>query len=118
MQVQPVAFTASGLIGHAGFTAAIDSPLTGKAFQPAYMDPSQGTDGEGNITAPAQAQRPVGFAFTGFTLVTLYNGTDNTGDVVAVASAAGVYAWNYEVNCQKGLYVEVTGTGKGTVWLA
>lgn len=119
MQVQPVKFTASGLVGHAGFTAQITSPEPfNKTFQPAYMDASQGTDGAGNITVPAQPQRVVGFAFKGFTSVTLYNGVDNTGDVVAVASAPGTFSWNYEVNCQKGLYVEVAGAGSGTVWLA
>lgn len=113
MQVQPVAFTASGLVGTAAFNGTITSPLTDKPFQPAYMD-----DTEGVIAVPAMPQRLTGFAYDGFTKVVAYNGTDNTGDIVFVGGAAGTYALNYEVNCQKGLYIEVTGTGAGTVWLA
>jgi hypothetical protein len=113
MQVQPVAFDASGLVGNAAFQGQIKNPETGTDFQPAYMDNTGGL-----IDVPAQAQRAVGFAFTGFTTVTLFNGTDNTGDVVAVGTAPGTYSWNYEVNFNKGLYVEVAGTGTGTVWLA
>jgi hypothetical protein len=118
MQVQPVKFTGNGLIGSAGFTAAIKSPEPyNKTFQPTYMDASQGTDGQGNVTVAAQPQRLAGVAFKGFTAVTIYNGTDNTGDPVLVATAPGTVALSYEVNCQKGLYVEVTGSGSGTVWL-
>lgn len=116
MQVQPVKFTANGLIGQAAFTGHIVSPEPfNKQFQPAFMDPA--ITG-GNVPVPAQPQRVVGFAYTGFTAVKAYNGTDNTGDVVFVGGAAGTYSFSYEVNCQKGLYVEVTGTGSGTVWLA
>lgn len=67
---------------------------------------------------PQQAQYVVGFAYTGFTAVVLYNGSDNTGDVLAVGGAAGTYSFSYELNANKGLYIGVTGTGKGTVWLA
>lgn len=117
MQVQPFKFTADAQIGTAAFTGTIDSPLTNAAFQPIYMDGDAGDDGAGHIAVPAMPQRFVGFAYTGFTKVVFYNGTDNTGDVVAVGGAAGLYSWNYELNCQKGLYVEVTGSGSGTVWL-
>lgn len=117
MQVQPVPFTASGLIGAAAHTAQITSPEPfNKPFKPAYTDAT--VSSAGVVTVPAQPQRPVGFGYAGFTKVVLYNGTDNTGDVVAVGGAAGTYSFSYEVNCQKGLYVEVTGTGSGTVWLA
>lgn len=115
MQVQPVAFTGSGLIGAAAFTATITSPEPfNKPFLPAYM----GTGATDSVATPAQGQRPVGMAFQGFTKVVLHNGVDNTGDVVAVATGPGTFSWNYEINCQKGLYIEVTGTGSGTVWLA
>lgn len=67
---------------------------------------------------PGTAEQPVGLSFRGFTTVTLYNGQDNTGDVVAVCSGPGVYQWAHELYCENGLYVEVLGTGKGTVWLA
>lgn len=115
MQVQPFKFTANGLIGQAAFTGHITSPEPwNKSFQPAYMDPSiQG----GTVPVPAQAQRFVGFAYNGFTKVVAYNGVDNTGDVVFVGGGPGTYSMSYEVNCNKGLYVEVTGTGSGTVWL-
>jgi hypothetical protein len=120
MKVTPVAFSANGQIGTAGFTAAIDSPLTNAAFQPTYMDASQGlvSDGTADVDVPASPEYLVGFAYTGFTKVVFYNGVDNTGDIVAVGGAAGSYGFNYEINCAKGLYVEVTGSGRGTAWLA
>lgn len=113
MQVQPIAFTASGLVGTAAFQGTIKSPITGTAFQPAYMDNTAGV-----INVPAMAMRVTGFAYNGFTKVVAYNGTDNTGAVVFVGGGAGTYPFSYEVNCNKGLYVEVTGTGSGTVWVA
>lgn len=119
MKVTPVKFTASGLATAAGFTAAIVSPEPfNKQFQPNYMDASQGTDGAGNVTVPAARGYLCGLAFKGFTAVTVYNGVDNTGDPVLVATAPGTTALSYEINCAKGVYVEVTGTGSGTVWLA
>lgn len=119
MKVTPVKFTASGLVTAAGFTAAVTSPEPyGSTFQPTYMDASQGTDGAGHVTVPAARGYLCGLAFKGFTAVTVYNGHDNTGDPVVVATAAGTVALSYEINCANGVYVEVTGTGSGTVWLA
>lgn len=109
MQVQPVPFTASGLVGTAAHTGEIDSPLTGKPFTPFQYS--------GGNNVPAQAQRIAGFAYAGFTKVVAYNGVDNTGDVVFVGGGPGTYSFSYEVNCHNGLYVEVTGTGSGTAWL-
>jgi hypothetical protein len=110
MQVQPVKFTGNGQVGAAAFSGTVVSPLTNSAFQPVYTDSA-------TIAVPAMPQRIAGFAYTGFTKVVAYNGTDNTGDVVFVGGAAGTYSFSYEVQCSKGLYVEVTGTGSGTVWL-
>jgi hypothetical protein len=110
MQVQPVKFTASGPVGAAAFEGAANDALTGGTFQP--------VGGPATYAIPAQGQQIAGFAYTGFTKVIAYNGIDNSGDVVFVGGGAGVYSWQHPVNCQKGLYVEVTGTGSGTVWLA
>lgn len=97
MQVQPVAFSGSGEVGTAAHTA---------------------TDSIGNhIAVSAQQEQFVGLAYSGFTAVIVHNGSDATGDVVAVCGAAGTYSFSYEINCNKGLYLECTGTGKGTVWL-
>lgn len=112
MQVQPVPFTASGLVGSAAFTGQINNPATHTPFQPAYMDNTGG-----QINVPVQQQRVAGIAFTGFTRVILHNGIDASGDVVAVCGGPGTYSWSYEVNFNKGLFVEVTGAGSGTVWL-
>lgn len=112
MQVQPVKFNATGQVGTGAFTGQIKSPITGKPFQPAYMDNTNGS-----INVQAEAQRIAGVAYVGFTKVVAYNGTDNTGDVVFVGGGPGTYSWSYELNCNKGLYVEVTGTGSGTIWL-
>jgi hypothetical protein len=111
MQVQPVAFTGSGIVGAAGFTGTTTSPLTGQPFDAPLTN-------NHSIVVPQQPQRVVGFAYTGFTQVVLYNGSDNTGDVLAVGGGAGTYSFSYEVNANRGLYVGVTGTGAGTVWLA
>ena len=67
---------------------------------------------------PGTEEQPVGVSFEGFTSVKLHNGSDATGDLVAYCTAPGIFAWNYELYCERGLYVEVAGTGNGTVWLA
>lgn len=97
MQVQPFKFTTSGIVGMAAHTA--------------------GTTFADHVAAPQQAQQVVGLAYTGFTGVVVHNGSDASGDVVAVCGGPGTYAWNYEVNCNRGLFLAVTGTGTGTVWL-
>lgn len=68
--------------------------------------------------SPGVQEQVVGISFQGFTSVVVYNGQDNTGDVVAYCNAPGVFAWNYEVFCERGLYLQCSGSGKGTVWLA
>ena len=65
-----------------------------------------------------QQEMPVGLSFRGFTSVSVYNGTDNTGELVIFAPAPGTYSLSYELYCEHGCYVEVAGTGKGTLWLA
>lgn len=97
MQVQPVPFTASGEIG-----------------TPAH---AAGTTFGTNVAVGAQQEMIVGISYSGFTAVIVHNGADATGDVVAVCGGPGTYSWNYEINCQKGLYLECTGSGKGTAWL-
>lgn len=112
MQVQPFKFTQSGLVGTAAYQGQISNPETGTPFQPAYMNNTAGL-----IDVPAQSQRVAGVAYVGFTKVIGYNGVDNTGDVVFVGGGPGTYSFSYEVNCNQGLYIEVTGVGSGTVWL-
>lgn len=109
MQVQPIKFVASGIVGTAGATDTVDSPLSGEAFAP--------FDSTSTIVVAQEAQQVVGIAYSGFTAIVIHNGADTSGDVVAVCGGAGTYSWNYEVNCQKGIYLECTGTGKGTIWL-
>lgn len=65
-----------------------------------------------------QQEMVCGMSFKGFTSVTVYNGQDNTGEVVLFASAPGVWSCEWELFCENGVYVEVVGSGKGTVWLA
>lgn len=109
MQVTPVKFTASGIVGTASFTASDNSPLDNKPFTP--------FEGSSSVTVAQQSEEVVGISFTGFTAVVLHNGSDTTGDVIANCTAPGIYSWNYEINANKGLYLECTGTGTGTVWL-
>lgn len=60
----------------------------------------------------------VGMTYTGFTSVVVYNGSDNSGAPVLVGGAAGTYGLSYELLCDKGVYIQATGSGKGTVWVA
>jgi len=98
MQVQPVAFTGSGQVGTAAHTAT---------------DQNSGAQ----IPVGATQEQIVGIAYNGFTKVVVHNGTDATGDVVAVCGGPGTYSWNYELDCEHGLFLECTGSGAGTVWL-
>ena len=50
-------------------------------------------------------------SFTGFTAVKAYDGTDNSGQLIFTCVNAGSYAFNHELACVKGLYVECAGTG-------
>lgn len=98
MQVQPVKFAASGVVGTAAHNA---------------------TDAQSGVVI-AVAEQPelvVGIAYNGFTKVVIHNGVDATGDVVAVCGGAGTYSWSYELDCQAGIYLECTGSGSGSVWL-
>lgn len=98
MQVQPVAFVGSGEVGTAAHTAT-------------------DADSGAQIQVAAQQEMIVGLAYQGFTKVVVHNGIDASGDVVAVCGGPGTYSWSYEVECNRGLYLECTGTGSGTVWL-
>lgn len=74
------------------------------------------TDGAATPTALPEVVR--GIAFTGFTAVVIYNGSSTSGDVVANCTAAGTYSFGESgIYCDKGVYLDTTGTGKGTVWL-
>ena len=109
MKVRAVPFTAGGQIGAVGFTA--EAPVV-------IENNDQGAGWGKEIVVPAEPQQLVGLAYTGFTEVVLYNGTDDTGVVVSVTGAAGTYSFNYEVDCTNGLFAVVTGTGSGSIWLA
>ena len=60
----------------------------------------------------------VGMTYTGFTAVVVYNGADATGSPVLVGGGAGTYGLSYELLCDQGVYIQATGSGKGTVWVA
>lgn len=98
MLVNPIPFSASGEVGTPAHNAT---------------DAQSGA----TIAVPADREQIVGLAYNGFTKVVVHNGVDATGDVVAVCGGPGTYSWNYEINCDHGLYLECTGTGSGTVWL-
>jgi hypothetical protein len=111
MKVQPVAFTASGIVGTAAFSGTTLSAQTDSAYAPFGSTSA-------TVAVPQQPEQVVGIAYKGFTQVIVHNGSDATGDVVAVCGGPGTYSWNYEVNCQKGIFLECTGTGSGSIWLA
>jgi hypothetical protein len=132
MRVTPVPFTASGLLpqptyvdataservttdgsftgttaGHPGFTTNSDAAGTSLLTLPGAHPTT--------VTGPVQV---AGMSASGFTKVILHNGVDATGDIIMVLVGDGTISPSYEVSAFKGLYVEVTGTGKGTVWVA
>ena len=69
----------------------------------------------GQVVAADEADSVSGLSFIGFTAVTVYDGTDATGNVVIAATAPGTVSLNEAVFCEKGVYVAVTGTGHGSV---
>jgi hypothetical protein len=73
--------------------------------------------GSGQIE-PGQSGDVVGIAYTGFTQVVIHNGVDATGPVIANCGGPGTYSWNYEVLCDLGVFIQVTGVGAGTIWFA
>lgn len=60
----------------------------------------------------------VGISFSGFTSVSLYNGTSAAADLAVYCPAPGNYSFSYELDLEKGLFLVVAGSGKGTIWLA
>ena len=58
-----------------------------------------------------------GFAFSGFTSVSIFDGTDATGTLVAFSSAPGTTSWNESIRLTKGVWIVVAGAGKGSIWV-
>lgn len=88
MRAYPVAFTAGGLLKNADTT---------------------------DITS---TQLILGLSSAGFTSVKVYDGTDNTGPLLLNATTNQTIALTHELLARTSVFVEVAGTGKGTVWLA
>lgn len=63
-----------------------------------------------------QADEVIGVVYTGFDSVTVFDGTDNTGKVV-LAGGTGPQSIlaNEAIECEAGVYVEVAGTGQGSL---
>lgn len=76
--------------------------------------------GSGQIITPANANVDTdikGLAFVGFTSVAVYDGPDNTGTLVLYLANPGTMPLNEGVVCERGVYVECAGVGKGSVWM-
>lgn len=70
----------------------------------------------GILLTPDQADDVWGVAYTGFTAVTVYDGQDATGKVLIAGGAGPVtIVLNYQATAEGGVYVAVTGTGKGSL---
>lgn len=69
----------------------------------------------GLILAADEANAVKGLVFTGFTAVTIYDGTSAAGNLVLAATAPGTYSYNEGVTCEAGVFVVVAGTGKGSI---
>lgn len=88
MRAYPVDFTASGQLAYDN-----SDPIEGEQFL-------------------------LGLSSTGFTSVKVYDGEDNTGPLLLNAGVNETVALAHELWARSGVYVEVAGSGKGTVWLA
>lgn len=68
------------------------------------------------LVAPEEGDAIMGVVYTGFTAVTVHEGVDNTGTVL-LAGGAGPLSilCNQPIDARGGVYVEVTGSGKGSV---
>jgi hypothetical protein len=60
----------------------------------------------------------VGVNNNGFTNVKLHDSADSSGPVVVQVTTTGVTSWTTPVIFKSGCYVEVTGTGTVSIWLA
>lgn len=70
------------------------------------------------LVAADESVEIVGLSYKGFTSVNVYDGTDNTGALVLAAGAAPqTVSLNTPVICEKGVYVEIAGTGKGSIYI-
>lgn len=70
----------------------------------------------GQIEVADQSDEFWGLVYTGFTAVTVHDGTDNTGPVL-LAGGAGPLSLlsNFPIKAAHGLYVEAAGVGNGSV---
>lgn len=71
----------------------------------------------GVLASPDQDASVSGLTIKGFTSATVYNGADATGDPVLHLAGPGTVCSNLPIRCDKGIYVQVAGTGSGTVHL-
>lgn len=74
---------------------------------------------EDNAVVPAdEADELWGITYLGFTGVNVYNGSDNTGTLIFAGGAAPVtFAFEEGVAAEGGLFVDVSGTGSGTLFV-
>ena len=67
------------------------------------------------VTANGQVQTGetlvTGFSFSGFTNVSLYDGTSTSGTQIVNCPTPGAYYVNNELHAPNGLFAAVTGTG-------
>jgi len=97
-----IAFTGSGALTADG---SIGEPIA----SPGEPDTGSGTTSDEEL---------MGFAFKGFTSVTVYDGTDASGKVVAYGPGPGTFSWNEPIRFDVGVYVGTAGAGSGSLWVA
>lgn len=70
----------------------------------------------GVLETALEEDEVMGLVYTGFTSVTVYNGGDNTGDVI-LAGGTGPQSIlsNFPIKADQGVFVEVAGDGSGSV---
>lgn len=61
-----------------------------------------------------EAEEIIGLVVVGFTNVVVYDGTDNTGTPV-LAGGPGSWLANEPIVCERGIHVECSGVGSGSV---
>lgn len=72
-----------------------------------------------DLVVPAdEADELWGITYTGFDTVNVYDGSDNTGKLIFAGGAAPVtFSFEEGVAAEGGLFVDVTGTGAGTLFV-
>lgn len=70
------------------------------------------------LIAADEADELWGITYTGYTAVSVYEGADNTGTLLFAGGAGpATFAFQTGVSAHGGIYVDVTGSGSGSLFI-